>query len=199
LGDRYALPLTAGELMDLPVEQPGDVESPADLLDPARDLLLRHLARSQPEADVVAHVEMWIERDGLEDHRDVPLLGRHIVHQPVAEQDLAAGWLLQPGQHVQRRRLSTAGRTEQDEQLPIPDLEVEATHGVKCLEALVDVDQADRGPTGGRRGRASRSSSFGCCDRGNGSCHESVLSPVMLRAIYTGSTRFKLRMRRWTR
>ena len=72
---------------------------------------------------------MGIERDRLEDHRDVPLLGRHVVHHPVAEEELTGGRLFEPGQHVERRRLAAAGGPEQHQQLAVPDLEVEILDG----------------------------------------------------------------------
>ena len=91
LGDRDPLPLPAGELVDAAIEQRPDIEDANDFRCALGDLLLRYPSRLQGEADVVSHVEMGIERDRLEDHRDVPLLGRNVVHRPVIEKELTGG------------------------------------------------------------------------------------------------------------
>jgi hypothetical protein len=48
----------------------------------------------------------------LEDHGDIPFLGRNVVHRSVIEIELTGGGLLEPGQHVQRRGLAASGGAE---------------------------------------------------------------------------------------
>ena len=69
---------------------------------------------------------MRIERVGLEHHGDVAVLRRDVVDQPLADADLAAGDLLQPGDHAQQGRLAAAGRADQHDELAVGDLEIDA-------------------------------------------------------------------------
>ena len=69
-----------------------------------------------------------IERVVLEHHRDVAVARRHVVDDVAADPDLAAGDLLQPGDHAQRGGLAAAGRADQHDELLVGDLEVDAVH-----------------------------------------------------------------------
>ncbi len=185
LGNGDALPLAARKLVDAAVEQAGNVEDARDVLGALPDQVARLAVGLEGEADVLAHVEVRVKRDGLEDHRDVALLGRDVVHQAVAEEELAAGGFLQSGQHVERRRLAAARGAEQDQQLAVADLEVEVAHGEDAVELLGDAGEVDgaarRGRAGCRRG-----------GRGRGGGHIPLWR-------YSGSTRLRLRMRLWNR
>ena len=72
---RDPLPLAAGELARLAVQQLLEPEHAGDVAHPAVALGARHLAHAQPEADVVAHGHVRVERVVLEDHRDVAVAG----------------------------------------------------------------------------------------------------------------------------
>ena len=67
-------------------------------------------------------------------------------HMTVA-QNVALAWLLEPGDHPQRRRLAAARRAEQREELAAADLEVEVVDGHEVAEALRDARQGDAGST----------------------------------------------------
>ena len=69
-----------------------------------------------------------VERVVLEHHRDVPLLGRQVGDVAVTDADLAAGHLLQAGEHPQAGGLAAAGGADEDEELAVLDLEVEVVH-----------------------------------------------------------------------
>ena len=56
---------------------------------------------------------MRIERVVLEDHRDVALGRRELAHRTLVEEDLALAHLLDAGDHLERRGLAAAGRSEQ--------------------------------------------------------------------------------------
>ena len=62
-----------------------------------------------------------VERVALEDHRDVPLLGRQLGHVPAADQQAAARRGLQPGDHPQHRALAAARRSDQHDELAVLD------------------------------------------------------------------------------
>jgi 2C-methyl-D-erythritol 2,4-cyclodiphosphate synthase len=80
------------------------------------------------ESHVVVHAHVRIQRVGLEDHRDVPVLGGDVVDHAVADANLSLGDRLQAGQHTQCRGLSTSGWADQDHELLVLDLHVEVLH-----------------------------------------------------------------------
>jgi hypothetical protein len=85
-----------------------------------------------------------IERVVLEDHRDVALLRRQLVHDAVADEELAVGDLLEAGDHTQRRRLATAGRPDEDEELAVCNVERQLMDGVEAVVVdLLDAIEGD--------------------------------------------------------
>ena len=71
---------------------------------------------------------MRIERIVLEHHGDVAILRRHVVDDVAVDRDLAAGDFLEAGDHAQRRRLAAARWADQDDELVIRDVEVDALY-----------------------------------------------------------------------
>ena len=71
---------------------------------------------------------MGIEGIVLEDHGDVPILGRNAVDHLAADGDLPFGDLLQAGDHAQGGGLAAAGGANQDDELLILDLHAEVLH-----------------------------------------------------------------------
>jgi hypothetical protein len=71
------------------------------------------------------------ERIRLEDHPDVPLVGRDVdvprgvEDRTVAERDRTGVGGLEAGKAAERRRLAAAARPEEDEELAGLDLEIE--------------------------------------------------------------------------
>ena len=58
-----------------------------------------------------------------------------------ADRDLAAGDLLEPGDHAQRRALAAARRADQDDELLVDDVEVDAADGLDVVVLLDDLAQ----------------------------------------------------------
>ena len=85
---------------------------------------------------------MRIERVVLEHHRDVAILGLELVDDAVADGDLAAGDRLEPGDHAQQGRLAAARRADDDDELAVGDLAVDA---VDDLDAAVGLAHASAG------------------------------------------------------
>jgi hypothetical protein len=85
----------------------------------------------------------------LEDHVDVAPVGRDPDHVAAVEQDLAAGRLLEAGDHPQGGGLAAARGPEQGEELALGDAQVDAVDGLDLVaaagELLVHADQLDRG------------------------------------------------------
>jgi hypothetical protein len=71
-----------------------------------------------------------VERVVLEDHRDVAVLRREVVDDPVTDRDHPVRDLLEAGDHAERRRLAASGRSYEDEELAVLDVQREVLDGV---------------------------------------------------------------------
>src|SRR5207244_11505120 len=69
---------------------------------------------------------MRIERVALEDHRDLPRPRRQLVHHLTADDDVAAGLLLEARDHAQERGLAATRRPEENEKLALPGGQIDA-------------------------------------------------------------------------
>ena len=142
--ERDALPLSAGKLARLALEQPVDAEHRGRLAHALVDGFRVDLLRLEGEGDVLLNRHVRVQRVALEDHRDLALARRQIVHHAVADDDVAGGLLLEPGDHAEQGRLPAAGRTEQDEELSFASREVDAVDRGVLLEDLADRLRLDR-------------------------------------------------------
>src|SRR5918996_1662381 len=87
----------------------------------------------------------------LENHADIPLVRRDgdfllaREHQLIADGYLALLRRLQPGDRTQCGCFAAAAGTEQSEELPLPDVHVDAAYGVDlaALGVLADVELFD--------------------------------------------------------
>jgi hypothetical protein len=85
----------------------------------------------QAEGHVVPCGHVRVQRVALEDHGDVAVLRGEVVDDPLADPHAPVRDLLEPRDHAQRRRLATAGGPDEDDELPVLDLEVEPVHGLR--------------------------------------------------------------------
>ncbi len=135
--DGDALALAAGKRCRLSLEKRLDLQDLGGAGHPLVDLGLRHLGHLQAEGEVLLHRHLRIERIGLEHHADAAVLGLFPSDVLALDEDLPVGDLQQPGNAVQERRLATAGRAEQHEELAVLDFEVEMfehRHGAEIEE-----------------------------------------------------------------
>ena len=99
----------------------------------------------QPEGHVLEHRHVRVERVGLEHHGDAALGRRQSVDALAADADLAGGDVLEPGDQAQQRGLAAAGRPDEDDELAVGDVEVDA---VRCTslraERLADLLELHR-------------------------------------------------------
>jgi hypothetical protein len=96
------------------------------------------------------------EGEVLEDGRRRPLVRRQVDERLAVEDDVPFRRVLVPADHPQRGRLSAAGRAEQDDVLPVIDVQVDVFHGERAAgELLREPDQVEtrslRRRGGGRR------------------------------------------------
>ena len=85
--DGHALALAAGQGRGLALQELLDAQDLRGLLDALLDLRLGELAQLQAEGHVVVDGHVRIEGVVLEDHGDVPVLGRDVVDHAVADLD----------------------------------------------------------------------------------------------------------------
>ena len=98
------------------------------LMHPALDIRARRLTAPQAESQVIEHVHVRVEGVALEHHGDVAVAGRDVVHDPIADPDLAGGDRLEPGDHAEQRGLAAARWPDQHQQLAVLDPEADIAH-----------------------------------------------------------------------
>ena len=141
--DRDALALAAGKRLRQAIEIGTELQDLGGGADALVDLLLAGAGELHAERHVVVDGHVRVERVGLEHHRDAAARGRHVVHHLAVDLHRAAGDVLQPGDQAEQRRLSAAGRADEDDELAGMDVEVDALddmHGAKRLGDGVEVD-----------------------------------------------------------
>jgi len=115
---------------------------------PGTPLALADATHLQAERDVVDAAQMREQGITLEHHGRAAARRRQIVHDPVADRDVAAAQPLMPGDQAQRRGLAAAGRTEQAAIGAARDPEVDPVDRRDGAIALDDRDQLDIGSFG---------------------------------------------------
>ena len=130
---RHPLALPTGERTRLAVEERLEVEDPRRIFHALVDLRLLLLPETQAEGDVVVDGQVRVERVALEHHRDVPVARRDLVHDPVADPDLAFGDLLEARHHPERGRLSAAGRADENHELAVLCIQREVGDGPRPI------------------------------------------------------------------
>jgi hypothetical protein len=106
-------------------------------------VVLADLALLEAVGDVVEHVHVREQRVGLEDGVDVALVGRDPDGGTPADLDLPLGRLVEAGDHPQGGGLAAAGRSEQREELPRMDLQIDVVDGDEVAVTLRDAAQDD--------------------------------------------------------
>ena len=86
---------------------------------------------------------MRIERVGLEHHGEPALRRRHLVNRLAVEPKLAGGDRLEPGDHAQQRRLPAARRPDEDDELAVVDVKVEALNDLQIAEMFYDAVEVE--------------------------------------------------------
>ena len=138
--DGDALALAAGQGLGLALEVLGDVEDLGRLADLLVDLVFRGVAQLEGEGHVFIHCHVRVQGVVLEDHRDVAVLGSHVVHQLAVDVQLAVGDLLESGDHAQRRGLAAAGGADQHDEFLVGDIQVERLDSDNALVGDLEID-----------------------------------------------------------
>ena len=109
---------------------------PATLADAGSDLGAPEAFIVERHCNVLADGQRRIKRVELEDHGDVPLLRRQIVHAPPRNHDIPGRGTLETGNHAQRRRLAAARRAEQADDLACRHGKIDIPDGDERAELL---------------------------------------------------------------
>ena len=157
----HPLALPAGKCLGTPPQHLLKLQHPGNGLDASIDILslpLPGLAvehpsqrtvggrpKAQAEGQVFPDVHMGIEGVVLKHHGHVPVLGRKDVHPAVPDRDLSAGQLFQAGNAAQHRALTAARGPDQDQELPVGDLQAQVVHRCHFTEPLGEILQPDLG------------------------------------------------------
>ena len=87
------------------------------------------------QRDVAEYGHVGIERVVLEHHGHVAVARAHVVDHLAADLDVALVDLLEAGDGAQQRALAAAGRADQNRELAVGNVEIDAAHGVDRTEA----------------------------------------------------------------
>jgi hypothetical protein len=129
------------------------------------DLGLGHARHLEGEAHVRGDRLVGIERVVLEHHGDVALAGRQVVHHPVADADGAGRDPLEPRDHAQEGGLAAARGADEDDELPVGDIEAHAMDDLEAPVGLAQIADRDLGHPSPPFG-ADRSGGRPACPRG---------------------------------
>ena len=120
---RHPLPLPAGEGPGPAVE--GFSRPRMAAASRTRRSISGESCAASVRGQVVVDRHVRVEGVALEHHRDVAVLGDDVVHDPVADPQLPLADGLQAGHTAQGGGLPATGRTNQDQELAVIDLQVE--------------------------------------------------------------------------
>ena len=144
-GDRDALQLTARELMRPTLAIPLEAHQHQRTGDALVDYLARDTPRLEPIGDVASDAEVREHRVILKYHAGVAPMRRQPVDAPLAEADRACVEIGEARDHPQERGLAAARRTQQREELAVPDRERHSRHCGHRSEPLRDALDGYRG------------------------------------------------------
>ncbi len=145
-GQRDALLLAAGQLAGPPLGEAVELHQAQGIERrvASTSALARRRTRER-EGHVLGDAHVREQGVALEHHADVALVRRQAGHRAAVEQDLAAGRVLEAGDHVERRGLARAGGAEEGQELALAHVERHVMDGGEVAIALVQVGQPDGG------------------------------------------------------
>jgi hypothetical protein len=120
-----SLTLSTGQVLGSAVEALLQVEQPRGVEDAFTDVGLGDPGDLQCETHVLCHRHVRVQREVLEHHGDIAILGigaRDIAH---ADANNAVVDGLEARQHAERRGFPTAGRPDQDQKFAVADGQVQ--------------------------------------------------------------------------
>ena len=86
--------------------------------------------------DVLAHRHVGKQGVALKHHPELPLLGDQGTNRSAVQPEIARGRLHETGEHQQQRRLARSRRSEQGQELPAPDVQIDIRDRDEVSETL---------------------------------------------------------------
>ena len=146
-GNSHALLLAAGQLADGLLQLlVGQVNLPGDLPHLLVDLLLFQLLDLQAEGNVVIHRHRGEQGIALEHNADVAILDGYVGNILAVHIHRALDRLNKAGDGAQRGGFAAARRAQEGEELPLPDLHVDAVQRLKVVKLDHNILQLNHGP-----------------------------------------------------
>ena len=137
--DGNALALSAGQHAGALLQALVELKNLRNALHLVLDLALFHLFDAQRKSDVFENSHMRIESIGLEDHGDTTLDRRQFIDLHAVDDDVAAGNILKAGDHAQQSGLAASRGADKNDELAIPDVELNALDDFEMSIVLADV------------------------------------------------------------
>src|SRR5205823_2094326 len=103
------------------------------------NLFLRGVTEAQTEGEVVVNAHVRIQSVALEHHCDVPILRSNVVHQPVANVDIAIRNFFESSNQSQTGGLAATRWTDENEKLFVFDLDRDVVNRADFAESLTHV------------------------------------------------------------
>ena len=138
--DGDTLSLTTGQSLGLTLEVLGDVEDLSGFTDLLVNDILRLLAKLQREGHVVVHGHVGVQSVVLEDHGDIAVFRRDVVHELAVNDQLTAADLFKAGDHTKGGGLAAAGRSDQNDEFLIGDIQVEFLNSDNAFIRDLEID-----------------------------------------------------------
>src|SRR4029079_927943 len=120
-----ALPLPAGKLARLAVEERFDAQHGGDVAYAPFDLGLAFMLHAQRKGDVVAHIHVRVERIVLKHHGDIAVLRLQMIDRLAVDANFSRGNLFETGDHAERRRFAATRGADEDHELAVLDPQIE--------------------------------------------------------------------------
>lgn len=80
---------------------------------------------------------MRIKRIVLKHHGDIPVGRIGLIDHPVTDLHRAFGNILKPCDHAQKRGFAAAGGADQNDELAIPDVDIDVVHGAHAAMIIL--------------------------------------------------------------
>ena len=136
------LTLTAGQSLGFSGKVIGNAEDFRRRLYFLVDDFLGYFTKLQAESHIVVNGHMRIQSVVLEDHGDVSVLGDDVVDEFSVDIQLARRNFLEARDHTKGRGFTAAGRSDQNDEFLVSDIEAEIKHGLYSRRIyLVDAFQ----------------------------------------------------------
>ena len=138
--DGNTLSLAAGQGFGLALKILGDVENLCGFTDLLVNDILRLLAQLQGEGHVVVNRHVRIQSVVLEDHGDIAVFRRDVVHELTVDDQFTAADLFETGDHTKGSGFTASGRSDQNDEFLVGDVQVEFLNGDDAFIRDLEID-----------------------------------------------------------